>query len=156
LAIDKIALRNGHRDFVAVISARTSQADMYVLAVLPDRLKTTLVAWLKTIPPTIRTQITTVCTDIWDGYITAVVEVLPDTRIVIDRFHVARYYREAVDALRKQEVRRLRKDLPKADQDKLKRTLWPLRKCLADLNAAEQERPYARKKATSAQVSIVC
>jgi transposase len=140
MGIDEIALLKGHRDFVAVISARTSQGDVYVLAALPDRLKTTLVAWLKTIPPTIRTQITTVCTDIWDGYITAVAEVLPDARIVIDRFHVARHYREAVDALRKQGVRRLRKDLPNAGQDNLKRTLWPFRKRPADLNAAEQER----------------
>jgi len=38
------------------------------LAVLPDRLKTTVVAWLQTIPEAIRACITTVCTDMWDGY----------------------------------------------------------------------------------------
>src|SRR5829696_6949906 len=75
MGIDEIALLKGHRDFVAVISAQTTQGDVYVLAVLPDRLKTTVVAWLKTIPTAMRTQITTVCTDMWDGYITAVEEV---------------------------------------------------------------------------------
>jgi transposase len=59
----------GHHDFVAVISARTGQGELYLLAVLPDRLKTTVVAWFTTIPAAIRAQITTVCTDIWDGYI---------------------------------------------------------------------------------------
>lgn len=140
LGIDEIALLKGHRDFVAVISAQSDHGDLHVVAVLPDRLKATVVAWLKTIPDAHRERVTTVCTDIWDGYITAVQEVLPTATIVIDRFHVARQYREAVDDLRKQEVRRLRKELPKDAGDDLKRTLWPFRKRAADLDDAEQAR----------------
>jgi transposase len=140
LGIDEIALLKGHRDFVAVISAQTEHGDLHVVAVLPARLKATVVAWLKTIPDARRARITTVCPDIWDGYITAVHEVLPTATIVIDRFHVARQYREAVDDLRKQEVRRLRNELPKDAGDDLKRTLWPFRKRAADLDDAEQAR----------------
>jgi transposase len=140
LGIDEIALLKGHGDFVAVISALTEAGDLHVLAVLPDRLKATVVAWLQTIPAAHRERITTVCTDIWEGYITAVQEVLPDATIVIDRFHVARQYRNAVDELRKQEVRRLQKELPKAGLDDLKRTLWPFRKREAALDAEEQAR----------------
>jgi len=140
IGIDEIALLKGHRDFVAVISAQTEDGALHVLAVLPDRLKASVVAWLKTIPQAIRARITTVCTDIWEGYITAVQEVLPDATIVIDRFHVARHYRDAVDALRKQEVKRLKKELPKEAHSDLKQTLWPFRKRSADLDEAEQER----------------
>jgi len=140
LGIDEIALLKGHRDFVAVISARSDDGQLHVLAVLPDRLKTSVVAWLKTIPAAIRARITTVCTDIWEGYITAVEEVLPQARIVIDRFHVARHYRDGVETLRKQELRRLKKALPKETADDLKHTLWPFRKRSADLDEAEQER----------------
>jgi transposase len=140
MGIDEIALLKGHRDFVAVISAQTTQGDLSVLAVLPERLKATIVAWLKTIPSAIRTQITTVCIDMWDGYISAVEQVLPDAKIVIDRLHVACHYRDTVDDLRKQEVRRLQKELPKAAQDNLKRMLWPFRKRAGDLDTAEQER----------------
>jgi transposase len=140
MGIDEIALLKGHRDFVAVISARTERGDLHVLAVLPDRLKATVVAWLLSIPAAIRSRITTVCTDIWEGYITAVQEVLPDATIVIDRFHVARHYRDAVDELRKQEVKRLKKELPKDAADDLKRTLWPFRKRAADLDDTEQAR----------------
>ena len=140
LGIDEIALLKGHRDFVAIISARSEDGQLHVLAVLPDRLKTSVVAWLKTIPPAIRAGITSVCTDIWEGYITAVEEVLPHARIVVDRFHVARHYRDGVDTLRKQELRRLKKALPKQTADALKHTLWPLRKRSADLDEAEQER----------------
>jgi transposase len=128
MGIDEIALLKGHRDFVAIISARTEQGDLHVLAVLPDRLKATVVAWLESIPAAIRERITTVCTDIWEGYISAVEEVLPTATIVLDRFHVACHYRDAVDELRKQEVRRLKKELPKEAQEELKHTLWPFRK----------------------------
>jgi transposase len=140
IGIDEIALLKGHRDFVAVISAQTDDGELHVLAVLPDRLKATVVAWLKTIPVAIRERITTVCTDIWDGYITAVQEVLVDATIVIDRFHMARHYRDGVDDLRKQEVKRLKQELPKNAQGDLKRTLWPFRKRSADLDDGEQER----------------
>jgi transposase len=140
IGIDEIALLKGHRDFVAVISAQTTQGHLHILAVLPDRLKTTLVAWLKTIPLAIRSQITTACTDMWEGYITAVQEVLPAVTVVIDRFHVARQYRDGVDTLRKQELRRLQKELPKEAQADLAETVWPFRKRSTDLDEAEQAR----------------
>jgi transposase len=140
IGIDEIALLKGHGDFVAVISARSDDGQLHVLAVLPDRLKATLVAWLKTVPVALRARITTVCTDIWEGYITAVEEVLPHARIVLDRFHVARHYRDGVDTLRKQELRRLKNALPKQAASDLKGTLWPFRKRSADLDQAEQER----------------
>jgi transposase len=60
--------------------------------------------------------------------------------IVIDRFHVAQHYRDDVDTLRKQELKRLRKELPKAEAEQLKHTLWPFRKRAVDLEPEEQER----------------
>jgi transposase len=140
IGIDEIALLKGHRDFVAVISALSEAGELHILAVLPDRKKATVVDWLKTIPKAIRERITTVCTDIWEGYITAVEQVLPHATIVLDRFHVARHYRDAVDELRKQEVRRLKKTLPKQAADELKHTLWPFRKRAVELDSDEQER----------------
>jgi transposase len=140
LGIDEIALLKGHRDFVAVISAKTDQGALQLLAVLPDRRKATVVAWLLSIPAAIRARISTVCTDMWEGYSTAVEEVLPEARIVIDRFHVACHYHDAVDELRKQEIRRLKHDLPAQVVTDLKHTLWPFRKRATDLDAAERAR----------------
>ena len=97
LGIDEIALKKGHRDFVAILTGRTATGETMVVAVLPDRLKETVVAWLRTIPPQRRAQITSVCTDIWEGYITALEEVLPHAKIVLDRFHVAKHYHDAAD-----------------------------------------------------------
>lgn len=140
IGIDEIALLKGHRDFVAVISAQGVSGAVHVLAILPDRLKTTVAAWLRSIPAAIRERITTVCTDLWEGYINAVQEVLPTALLVIDRFHVARHARDGVDALRRQEVKRLKTELPKAAADELKRTLWPFRKRSTALDEEEQAR----------------
>ena len=89
LGIDEIALLKGHRDFVAVISAQTEQGELHGLAGLPNRMKATVVGWLKRIPSAIQSRIRTVCTDIWEGYITAVQEVRLQATIVIDHFHVS-------------------------------------------------------------------
>jgi transposase len=140
LGIDEIALTKGHRNFVAVLTGRTAEGSLHVLAVLPDRLKATLVRWFQALPQERRESITTVCTDMWEGYVGAVEEVLAHATIVIDRFHVARHYRAAVDELRKQEVRRLREELGEGEQEHLKRTLWLFRKRADDLSQTEQAR----------------
>src|SRR5262245_43019486 len=44
LGIDEIALLKGHGDFVAVISALSEGGELHLLAVLPDRLKATVLA----------------------------------------------------------------------------------------------------------------
>jgi len=140
LGIDEIALTKGHRDFVAVLTAKTATNRLHVLAILPDRLKASVLAWLQAIPQEHRQRIQTVCTDLWEGYVTAVQDALPAATIVIDRFHVARHYREGVDMLRKQELRRLRATLPDEQQDDLKHILWPTRKRPADLDEVERAR----------------
>jgi hypothetical protein len=72
-----------------------------------------------TIPQRLNPTIDTFCTDMWDGYLGAIGDFLVDhpevqAKVVIDRFHVAKNYREDFDKLRKQELRRLKKELPEA------------------------------------------
>ena len=140
LGMDEVALRKGHRNFVAIMTAQTTSGRVQLLAVLPNRLKATVETWLSSIPQAVRDGITTVCTDMWDGYVAAATASLPAALIVIDRFHVARHYRDAVDSLRKQEIRRLRATLPADEQSVLDKTLWPVRKAAADLTEDEQLR----------------
>jgi transposase len=157
LGIDEIALLKGHRDYLAVISARDHSGRLHLLAILPDRLKATIVAWLKALPDAVREHITTVCTDMWEGYVNAVEEVLPRAQIVIDRFHVARHYREAVDQLRKQEVKRLKKELDEQRHDDLKHLMWPLRKqssALSEEERARLERLYELSPALKQAVDL--
>jgi transposase len=145
LGLDEIALTKGHRDFVTIVSARAPDGELAVLAVLPDRTKETVKAFLDTIPERLKATVKQVCTDMYEGYINAVREALPQAQVVVDRFHVAKAYRACADTLRhasipQQELKRLKAELPEAEYAALKGTLWLFRKNGADLSAEEREK----------------
>jgi transposase len=108
-----------------------------VLAVLKGREKKTLIDFLKTIPKRLQDTIKEVCTDLYEGFIHAVEEVLPPAKIVADRFHIAKLYRTAVDALRKIEMKELKQVLTKEEYAGLKGVLWALRKRRENLEPEE-------------------
>lgn len=138
VGVDEIALRKGHGDFIAIVSARLSDGHLAILGVLPDRTTETVSAFFKSIPGPLRDTITSMCADLYEGYLSAAQQVLPHARRVIDRFHVARLYRDAADALRKSELRRLKASLPPDQYKTLKGHLWAFRKARADLTFTEQ------------------
>ena len=82
----------------------------------------------------------------WEGYLNAVEEYIAEhddvtARLVVDRFHVAQQYRNDFDDLRKQEMKRLKQELPPDTYAQaVKGTLWPLRKNHQDLDAEERIR----------------
>ena len=138
IGLDEIALKKGHRNFVVIVTARLAQGRVVILAVLPDRQKESVVEFLRSIPERLKQSIHTVCCDMYEGFSEAVREELSQARIVIDRFHVARAYRDGLDDLRKQELGRLKKELPAAEYKQLKGSLWALRKKPTDLTAEER------------------
>lgn len=138
LGIDEIALLKGHKDFVAIITARHSDGTIILLAVLEERIKSVVKAFFKSIPLHLCKTVHSICTDMWDGYINAAREVFGENiSIVIDRFHVAKSYREAVDRLRKTEMKRLKQELSDEEYKQLKGVLWALRKKSPSLNDDE-------------------
>ena len=155
LGLDEIALKKGHRDFVAIVTARLATGRVVVLAVLADRQKETVKAFLQSIPEPLRRTLHTVCTDMWEGYVNAVYEVFRredgyTVEVVIDRFHVAQKYHAGTDHLRKQELKRLKRDLPEEAYQQIQGAMWPLRKSPTDLQpeeAALLERLFAHSPA---------
>jgi transposase len=99
-----------------------------------------------TIPKRLHTTIHTFCSDMWQGYLSAIADFIdtqPDieAKVVIDRFHVAQIYRDGFDTLRKQEMRRLRQDLPKETyQDVARGMHWVLRHNYDNLTEDERGR----------------
>lgn len=69
----------------------------------------------------------------YDGFINAAKEVFGDKiKVVIDRFHVAKLYRNSFDDLRKKELKRLKLELSDVEYTKLKNVMWILRKNITD------------------------
>ena len=114
LGIDEISLKRGHRDFVVIITTPTADG-VDILGVLVDRQQQTVANFLKSIPTALRQSVERVCTDMYQGFVSAVREQLPQAKIVVDRFQVAKGYRYCADKVRQRELKRLRQELPKAE-----------------------------------------
>ena len=60
-------------------------------------------------------------------------------KVTVDRYHVAKNYRECVDKMRKRECRRLKKQLSTSEYNALKGVMWIIRKNNRDLTADERK-----------------
>jgi len=115
IGIDEIALKKGRRNFVAIVTTQQADGRVKLLGVLADRQKETVRQFLEHIPKRLR-------------------------KTMIDRFHVAKNYRECVDQVRKQECRRLKKELPEPDYEELKGVMWIVRKNNVSLTPNERKK----------------
>lgn len=151
IGIDEVALKKGHRDYAAIITMPLEGGGVSVLGVLADRKKETLKAFLGAIPARLRRTISRACTDMHEGYVRAIEEELPRAKVIVDRFHVARAYRDCADEVRKQEMRRLKQQVSKQEYaEELSGVMWPFRKDPKDLEPEERElldRVFARAPA---------
>jgi len=139
LGLDEIALKKGHRAFVTIVTARLADGRVVLLGVLPDREKGTVIAFLRSIPERLCQTIRSVCCDMYEGFTEAVREELKTACIVVDRFHVTRYYHQAADDLRQSELKRLKQELPPEEYQLLKGSMWAFRKKSPDLRPEERQ-----------------
>ena len=139
IGIDEIALKRGHRDFVVLVTTPLAGGGVDILAVLGDRKKETVAAFLRSIPAALRCTIERACTDMYEGFVRAIEEEMPWAEVVIDRFHVARAYRDCADTVRKKELQRLKSALPPGEYAEIKGAMWPFRKRPAALEPQEWE-----------------
>ena len=139
IGLAEIALKRGHRDFVTLVTVPLEGGGVEIVAVLADRKKETVAAFRRTIPELLRRTIERAGTDMYEGFVNALTEEIPGVEIVIDRFHVARAYRDCADTVRKQELKRLKRALPKAEYAEITGAMWPFRQRPADLKAQEAE-----------------
>jgi transposase len=128
LGVDEIALKKGRKDFVTIVTGRTREGEIRLLAILKDRKKATVKAFFRQIPARLHAQILAICTDLYEGFVRAAREVFGRDKVVADRFHVTKLYRKALEQVRKREMRRLKETLSQGEYQKLKGVMWALRK----------------------------
>jgi transposase len=138
IGIDEISLKEGHKDFVVIVTGY-DQGEIKILGILKNREKATVKEFLLSIPKRLRKSVRYVCSDLYTGFINAAKEVFgKKVKVVADRFHVAKLYRNAFDDLRKKELNRLKKELSSEEYKKLKGAMWALRKKEEDLTEEEK------------------
>lgn len=103
MAIDETSYQKRH-EYVTAIYDKDRDV---IVDILDDRKSETLEKWLSSRPVEHRKAVKTVSMDMWDPYILALKNVIPDAmdKICFDRFHVAQHFGKAVDKVRAQENR---------------------------------------------------
>lgn len=120
IGVDEKAFRRGHSYVTVVCDVERGTVEY----VADEREKASLAGYYAGLTAEQREGIEAVAMDMWDPYVQATREALPEAerKIVFDRFHVMQHVTKAVDQVRKQENRRL----VERDDDRLKKTkyLW--------------------------------
>lgn len=136
LGIDEISLKKRHKQYALVLSDLERRC---VIAILPDRKKETLIAWLNALSETERRAIRVVSTDLWAPYRQAIRQVLPWAQQVADRFHVMQQLNSRLTQAR----RALQKQADEATREILKGSRWILLKARDTLTAKEEDKLQA-------------
>lgn len=109
IGIDELYLLNQYRCIITDIEHHQ------IIDLLRDRHKPSVITYLQRLPDSTKEQIAVVCTDMWAGYHDAVHQVLPHTKLVVDKFHVLKLLSGCLETVRKE----IRKSLT----EKQRRTL---------------------------------
>lgn len=103
LCIDEKSFKKGHK-YVTVLS---DPEEGIILDIVKDRTKKATKNLLNnTLSENQISKVETISLDMWKSYNTAVDELLPKAKKVHDRFHLIKYLNEAVDKVRKREVKK--------------------------------------------------
>jgi len=142
LGIDEFAIKKGHESFALALSDLEAGR---VIAVLPDRKKETLLAYLATWTHEQREAVVEAAMDLWEPYAQAVLASLPKAKIVADRFHGMKNLNDQVSSAR----REIQRDLPEASKQTLKGCRWLLVRNHDDLSCADKEKLAAMFEVSS-------
>lgn len=108
LGIDEVAWGRGHRYLTLVydIGATTRR----LVAVAEERTEDSLRSCLQSLGGAVCQQVEFVCSDMWKPYLNVIGERLSQAVHVLDRFHVMQKFGKAIDEIRAEEARRLKRD----------------------------------------------
>ena len=133
IGIDELSYRR-HHEYVTTVVDHVRQR---VVWSKPGKNAETLGGFFDDLGPERTEKLQTVTIDMSAAYIDAVTTRAPQAKIVFDRFHVQRLAQNALDELRRAEVRRL-EDV--GERGALKKTRWALLKSPWNLTALERQR----------------
>jgi transposase len=103
LSIDEKAVLKGH-DYLSVLS---DEATGVVIDVVEGRTKESVAELCQKLSLDQRSEVKTVCTDMWDAFIYGAKEFFPNALHCHDNFHLVGYLNKAVDKVRKREVKQV-------------------------------------------------
>jgi transposase len=120
IGVDELSYRRHHEYITVVVDHERAE----VVWAAEGKSADTLKAFFAALGPERCTKLEAVTIDMSAAYIKAVTEASPGAQLVFDRFHVQRLAHDALDEVRRDEVR----EAAPEDKAKLKHTRWALQK----------------------------
>jgi transposase len=108
IGIDELSRKKGH---VYVTNVYDLEGKRLIWSG-EGRSKETLKEFFKEHGEALKDKVIGVCCDMWRPYMDMVEEHLPNATLIFDKFHIVQHLNKAVDQVRKEEARELRKDNP--------------------------------------------
>jgi transposase len=105
IGVDEVTYSKGHRYMTLVYQIDSSRKRL--LGVIRDRDTQSLTSFFESFGATRCAKIKVVCSDMWKPYLNVISAMLPTALNVLDRFHIAKKLGEAIDEVRRQEVKQL-------------------------------------------------
>jgi transposase len=147
LGIDEITHLKGGKNYAAVLVDLDQKKP---IAILENRSKETIGKYLRSLGYEVLNQIEEVSIDLWIGYKTLALELIPNANIVADRFHVMKQINKELDLMRKKQKRVAERIKNKEEREEkiegLKNSKYPLLKKKEKLNEVEKEKLEEVKK----------
>jgi transposase len=120
IGVDEISYRKHHQYITTVVDHDRG----IVVWAAKGKSAETLKSFFEAIGPERAAKIEAVTIDMSSAFIKAVKESVPNATLIFDRFHVQRLVHDALDEVRRDEVRSASAD----EKTDLKKTRWPLQK----------------------------
>ncbi len=133
IGVDELSYRR-HHEYITVVVDHKRRC---VVWAKPGKNADTLKAFFDELGPERCAKLEAVTIDMSAAYIKAVTECTPEAQLVFDRFHVQRLVQDAVDEVRRDEVRAAATN---EERKQLKGTRWPLLKSFWNLSLFESGR----------------
>ena len=123
IGVDEIAVFKGHKYLTLVYQLNAGARRLLWCG--PERRAKTLLRFFRQFGEERSSQLQFVCSDMWAAYLKVIAKKAPQALNILDRFHIMRKFNEAIDEIRRGEVRQF-----KANQQEnvLERGRWLLLK----------------------------
>lgn len=123
LGIDEVQWRRGHHYLTVVYQIEAGMKRLLYVGL--DRTEESLRGFFRTLSDEARQTIRYLCSDMWKPYLTVLAQEVSEAIHVLDRFHIMQAMNKAIDEVRAEEARRLKRD---GYEPVLKRARWCLLK----------------------------
>ena len=123
IGVDEIAVFKGH-NYLTLVYQLNAGVRRLLWCGRERRVKT-LLQFFKEFGPERSAKLRFICSDMWAPYLKVIARKAPQALNILDRFHIMRKFNEAIDAIRRDEVKQLRAN---GQENVLERKRWLLLK----------------------------